>query len=152
MRIVAVRRGAARVHVLRVRSMAAKKSASSCGVDDALARLTKRAQSRVRDGVALPDIHAIAKALGRDHELALELWATGIYEARLLACLVGEPARVTVRQMDAWCRTFDTRAVCDSACVPVFDRSPLAWGRLLPWSKRTEELQKRAEWSAGPRL
>ena len=53
--------------------------------------------------------------IGRDHELALALWDTGWYEARMLTAFVDEPARVTAAQMDRWARDFDNWAICRDA-------------------------------------
>src|SRR5262245_57169616 len=53
-------------------------------------------------GVPVGSIQKLAKRLGRDHALAAALWDTGVYEARMLACFVEEPERVTPRQMDRW--------------------------------------------------
>src|SRR4029077_21246623 len=53
-------------------------------------------------GVKVGDIQKVAKRLGRDHELALALWDTGWYEARMLAAFVDEPKRVTPGAMDSW--------------------------------------------------
>src|SRR4051812_17786472 len=64
-------------------------------------------------GVNVPTLRAIAKRCGRDHELALALWATGIHEARSLAAMVDEPAKVTRRQMDAWANDFDSWDIVD---------------------------------------
>jgi 3-methyladenine DNA glycosylase AlkD len=77
-------------------------------------------------GVAMRDIQSLAKRLGRNHELASHLWATGWYEARMLASYVGDPACVTSRQMDQWCQDFDNWAICDTACFALFDRTPHA--------------------------
>jgi 3-methyladenine DNA glycosylase AlkD len=94
-------------------------------------------------GVAMRDIQALAKQLGRNHELAAKLWATGWYEARLLACYVDEPARVTSKQMDDWCRDFDNWAICDTVCFALFDRTPHAWSKVEKWSRSEEEFIKR---------
>ena len=109
---------------------------------DGMARYGIRAKHVL--GVSVGTLRAYAKALGRDHQLALDLWKTGIYEARMLAAFVDEPARVTVVQMNAWCRDFDNWAICDTVCFALFDQSPLAWGRLVPWSRARGEFQKRA--------
>src|SRR5262245_13500864 len=58
-------------------------------------------------GVAMRDVQALAKQLGRNHELAGALWKTGWYEARLLAAYVDEPAHITPEQMDRWADDFD---------------------------------------------
>lgn len=39
-------------------------------------------------GVPMPFLRSLARSLGRDHDLALSLWASGIHEARILAALV----------------------------------------------------------------
>src|SRR2546421_3710753 len=65
-------------------------------------------------GVSVADIRLLAKKLGRDHHLALALWDTGSYEARMLTPFIDEPGLVTSAQMDRWCRDFDSWAVCDA--------------------------------------
>ncbi|MBN9663409.1 MAG: DNA alkylation repair protein [Acidobacteria bacterium] len=95
-------------------------------------------------GVSMANIQSIAKRLGRSHELAAALWATGIYEARMLAAFVDEPARVTPDQMDRWCRDFDNWGICDTLCFCLFDRTPHAWTKVAEWGAREEEFIKRA--------
>jgi 3-methyladenine DNA glycosylase AlkD len=95
-------------------------------------------------GVPMRDIQALAKRLGRSHELAAALWDAGWYEARTLAAYVDDPAAVTPAQMDRWCRDFDNWAICDTVCFALFDRTPHAWGRVQPWSKSHREYVKRA--------
>jgi len=95
-------------------------------------------------GVSMADMKVLAKRLGRDHELAADLWKTGGYEARMLATLVDEPAMVTPAQMDRWCKDFDSWAICDTACFWLFDRTPHAWGRIGAWCGRRKEFEKRA--------
>jgi 3-methyladenine DNA glycosylase AlkD len=95
-------------------------------------------------GVSVADIHALAKKLGRNHLLAAALWKNGCYEARMLACFVDEPERVTTGQMDRWCRNFDSWAICDTACFHLFDRTPFAWEKARQWSTSPSEFVKRA--------
>jgi 3-methyladenine DNA glycosylase AlkD len=94
-------------------------------------------------GVAMRDIQSLAKLLGRNHELASQLWATGWYEARLLASYVDDPASVTPRQMDQWCRDFDNWGVCDTVCFVLFDRTKHAWSKVAQWADRDQEFVKR---------
>jgi 3-methyladenine DNA glycosylase AlkD len=95
-------------------------------------------------GVPVSKVQQVAKRLGRSHALALALWKTGWYEARLLACYVGESDKLTVSQMDAWCRSFDNWGVVDTVCFVLFDRSPLALGRIPKWAAQQGEFQRRA--------
>jgi 3-methyladenine DNA glycosylase AlkD len=95
-------------------------------------------------GVSMTNMKVLANRLGRNHELAAALWDTGWYEARMLATLIDEPARVTPAQMDRWCRGFDNWAICDTVCFALFDRTPHAWRKFEQWSGRREEFIKRA--------
>ena len=94
-------------------------------------------------GVAMRDIKAIGKTLGRNQPLAAALWATGVYEARMLASFVGDPDQLTAAQMDRWCREFDNWAICDAMSFNLFDRSPHAWTKVKEWSSRRKEFEKR---------
>lgn len=95
-------------------------------------------------GVSMSDIQALAKSLGRRHELAVALWKTDWYEARMLAAYVDEPTCVTSAQMDQWCRQFDNWAICDTICFALFDRTPHAWSKVNRWCESREEFVKRA--------
>ena len=95
-------------------------------------------------GVPVGVMQKLAKRLGRNHGLAVALWDTGWYEARMLASFLDEPERVTPAQMERWCRDFDNWGVCDTVCFHLFDRSPHAWGKIEPWSRRRDEFQRRA--------
>ena len=95
-------------------------------------------------GVSMANLQILAKRLGRDHHLAAALWKTGRYEARMLAALVEEPARVTPAQMDRWCRDFDNWGICDTVCICLFDRTPYGFGRVKAWATRRDEFVRRA--------
>ncbi len=94
-------------------------------------------------GVAMKDIKALGKTLGRNQALASALWDTGVYEARMLASFVGDPAQLTSAQMDRWCKDFDNWAYCDTMCFNLFDRTPHAWAKVKQWSSRRNEFEKR---------
>ena len=98
-------------------------------------------------GIRIPALRAIAKRVGRDHALAAELWASGIHEARILACFVDDPAEVTEEQMEAWAAEFDSWDLVDQCCANLFDRTPFAWAKAVAWSERAEEFVKRAGFS-----
>ncbi len=94
-------------------------------------------------GVAMKDIKTLGKTLGCNHALAVALWETAVYEARMLASFVGDPKQLTAAQMDRWCRDFDNWAFCDAMSFNLFDRSPHAWAKVTQWSSRRNEFEKR---------
>jgi len=95
-------------------------------------------------GVSIYKLRPIAKEIGKDHELALKLWDSGIHDARLLAVFIADPARVTEGQMDSWAADFDSWDVCDQACTSLFDVTLHAWKKVFEWAERDEEFVKRA--------
>lgn len=95
-------------------------------------------------GVTVGTLQSLAKRLGKDHALSLALWETGWYEARLLAAMVGDPQRVTRRQMNAWAAGFENWADCDTVCFHLFDRTPFAWEKARQWVGSPREFVKRA--------
>ncbi|MFO0833416.1 MAG: DNA alkylation repair protein [Phycisphaerales bacterium] len=108
-------------------------------------------------GIPVGEIRALAKSLRgprvpkdqadaarrRNHALARDLWNSGWYEARMLACFVDEPTLVTPAQMDRWARDFDNWAICDTACFHLFDKTPHAMSKVVEWAARDEEFVKR---------
>ena len=125
--------------------------------DNVVARLRKLGSKSVRDGmlrfgipndnafgVPVGKIQKLGKELGRDHELALALWETGFYEARMLAAFVDDPKLVTPGQMDRWCKDFDNWGIVDTVCFKLFDQTPHAWKKVEQWSRRSNEFQRRA--------
>ncbi|MCI0351478.1 MAG: DNA alkylation repair protein [Acidobacteriales bacterium] len=95
-------------------------------------------------GVSVGTLRDLGKRLGRNHELAVALWETGWYEARMLTAFVDEPAKVSPAQMERWCRDFDNWAICDHLCFHLFDKTPHAWHKVELWAKRKDEFEKRA--------
>jgi 3-methyladenine DNA glycosylase AlkD len=134
------------------------KKAEPASIDDqakaVLAKLKRLSSKSTRDGMArygLPSDNAfgvpvgtmqrLAKDLGRNHQLAEALWSTGIYEARMVASFIDEPARVTPTQMDRWCGDFDNWGIVDTVCFKLFDQTPYAWKKVGQWCKRREEFK-----------
>lgn len=95
-------------------------------------------------GISIPNLRRMAKKIGRDHDLAQELWASGIHEARILASMIDEPDKVTADQMETWAADFDSWDVCDQCCNNLFSSTGLAYPKALEWSSRPEEFVKRA--------
>ena len=95
-------------------------------------------------GVKVPVLRALAKEAGRDHALALRLWAYPSRETRILATLVDRPQWVEEAQMEAWAADFDSWEVCDQACGNLFAHTPFAYAKALAWSARPEAFVKRA--------
>ena len=95
-------------------------------------------------GVSIPTLRRLAREIGRDHDLAAELWLSGIHEARILATLIDAPASVTESQMDRWVHDFDSWDICDQCCSNLFTRTKFAYEKAFEWSAEQNEFVKRA--------
>jgi 3-methyladenine DNA glycosylase AlkD len=95
-------------------------------------------------GVSKPKLDKIVRRIGKNHNLGLKLWETGIHDARLLGMLISEPQKVTSRQMERWVRDFDNWDVCDGTCCHLFVDAQPAWAKAFAWSTRKKEFEKRA--------
>ena len=103
-------------------------------------------------GVKIPQMRRLAKEIGRDHELAAQLWAEGFRETRIVAAMIDDPQALTEEQMEAWAADFDSWEVCDQVVMNLFEKHPLAWRKAAAWSGRGEEFVKRAGFALMARL
>jgi len=99
---------------------------------------------KVYGGWRTPVLKRLAREIGPDHALAQELWASEVFEARVLATLIDEPEKVTGRQMERWAKDLDNWAVCDGACLNLFRHTRFAGAKCVEWNSRQEEFVKRA--------
>ncbi|MFH0768230.1 MAG: DNA alkylation repair protein [Chloroflexota bacterium] len=129
-------------------------------IEDVLGRLKEKARPdqlegmarygisvEKRLGVSIPDLRKLAKEIRQDHELALELWKTGIADARILAAMIDDPQKLTEEQMEDWVKDINSWDVCDQVCMNLFEKTPLAWKKIHDWSVREEEFVKRTAFS-----
>ena len=94
-------------------------------------------------GIKIPDLRLFAKKVGKNHELALELWKTEIHEARILASFIDDPKQVTELQFDTWVKDFDSWDICDQCCSLLI-QTPFAKAKIEAYSSADEEFVKRS--------
>ena len=78
-------------------------------------------------GINIPTLRKMAKEIGKDHAVAIEIWESGIHEARILASMIDDPAQLSEKQMDKWVADFDSWDVCDQTMMNLFGKSPVAF-------------------------
>jgi 3-methyladenine DNA glycosylase AlkD len=129
-------------------------------VDNVIDKLKSKAQPENLEGmtrygiraeqrlcIPVPDLRKLAKEIGRDHKLALDLWRSGIGEARILAAMIDEPDKLTEEQMEDWVKDINSWDICDQVCMNLFSKNQLAWNKIIDWSEREEEFVKRTAFS-----
>ncbi len=98
-------------------------------------------------GVKLGDIRSIAKVIKTDHALALALWNSAKYEARLLAILLIKPKRLSLEELDAMVRSNGLAQVADWLGSYVIKQHPEKEWLRLRWMDSDHPMAARAGWS-----
>ncbi len=102
-------------------------------------------------GVSIRELREIAKPIRRDHALALELWNTGMHEARLLATIIADADRLTEAEVAKWLSDLDSWDLTDGFCG-LLTKHAKAWTYANAWVDREEEFAKRAAFALMARL
>lgn len=106
-----------------------------------MARFGMTTENRL--GIQMPELRKLAKETGKNHQLGIELWQTGIAEARIVASMIMEPEKLTNEEMDSMVKDIDSWDIGDQTSMNLFEKSPYAWKKIHEWSQRKEEFVKR---------
>jgi 3-methyladenine DNA glycosylase AlkD len=98
-------------------------------------------------GINVPVMRILAKRIGKNHELALELWESGYHEARHVAAMIANPKLVTKSLMNKWIRDFNSWDLVDGTCSNLFRKSEYAYEMIPVWAKRLKEFERRTAFS-----
>lgn len=94
-------------------------------------------------GVKSPDIQKLAKQIGKNHELAIQLFEEPYHEAKLITAFLAEPKQLTLEQMDHWVNQVYSWDLCDTLCMHLFRKSPLAEEIAYQWITEEREFVRR---------
>lgn len=97
-------------------------------------------------GVKFGDLRPLAKKIGTDHALAEALWASGNADARLLACMVADPAVVSEDELDAWLDDIDTYFLVDIFVAEIASKTPGRRERAERWIASDRDRTAQAGW------
>jgi 3-methyladenine DNA glycosylase AlkD len=103
-------------------------------------------------GISVTNLRKLAREIGCDHELALQLWASEIRDARFIAATIDDPNEVTEEQLESMVLDLNSWDLCDHCCSDIFLKSNFAYKKASEWSEREEEFVKRAGFSLMARL
>ncbi|MCE5291269.1 MAG: DNA alkylation repair protein [Nocardiaceae bacterium] len=98
-------------------------------------------------GVNLTKLRALAKQLKMQHELAVELWATGDTAARLLALLICRPKSFRREELDSMLRDARAPKVHDWLVGYVVKKSPHAEDLRKAWFNDSDPVVASAGWA-----
>jgi 3-methyladenine DNA glycosylase AlkD len=96
-------------------------------------------------GIGLIKLRAIAKKVGRDHDLALKLWSEKNHDAKIVALLIDDPKALTREQMEAQVEGADPGLISHTltACGATLPKSPIAFDLACEWMKSKDHVRRR---------
>ena len=97
-------------------------------------------------GVKFGDLRPLGKKIGTEHTLAEQIWASGNTDARLLACMVADPAEVSEDELDTWLADIDTYFLVDTFVAEIASKTPCRLERAQRWIASDRDRTAQAGW------
>lgn len=97
-------------------------------------------------GTSFAVIRKLAKQIKQDHALALQLWATGYFEPRVVATMIADPAQVTREEADSMVDEMFTHTLTDELVTNLLSKTPFAADLAMAWVDSPKEQVGRAGW------
>lgn len=95
-------------------------------------------------GISITTLRKIAKSIGLNTDLAIELWNVGYHESRILASMITDPKNVDKKLIETWVNDFNSWDLCDQCCNNLFRKTVFAIDYTFEWTESEREYVKRA--------
>ena len=99
-------------------------------------------------GIGLTVLRKLAKRVGRDPVLARKLWASDVYDAKVLGLLIDDPKQLTREQAERQVEDLESGMLAHvfSSCDATLAKSPIAFELACDWIESRDEMRKRCGW------
>ncbi len=97
-------------------------------------------------GVKISELQKIRRRIKKDYQLALDLFATGIYDAQYLAGLIADEAKMTPSDLRLWLATSNCCAIAACTVAWVAAESPHGRELALEWIESEDETTAQTGW------
>ncbi len=83
---------------------------------------------------------SLAEEIGTPNQpLAAALWQSDLYEARILSCILTDPAALTEQMVDEWASSITSWVVCDYCSSKAIWRTPFARKKAVEWAESDDD-------------
>src|SRR3954462_601559 len=65
-------------------------------------------------GVSYAHLYKLVKKIKTNHPLARDLWASGNYDARILATMIADPKQMDSKEAETWVKDVDSYPLTDA--------------------------------------
>lgn len=106
----------------------------------------KRPRKLKSFGIGLTRLRKFAKQIGRDHKLALTLWASDIYDVKVVGLLVDDPKRMTREQAEQQLDSGLEEGMLShvfASCDATLSKTPFAFEIATRWMGSPDEVRRR---------
>ena len=95
-------------------------------------------------GIGLTVLRKIAKQIGKDPELATQLWESDIYDARIISLLIDDPKQITIAQAETQVENLKQGQLAHvfSACGAPLSKSPHVMDLVLMWRDSKDAIRR----------
>lgn len=98
-------------------------------------------------GVKIEELKKIQKRVKKDYQLALDLYATGIYDAQYLAGLIADETKMTKKDLQRWLKKANCAALCGYTVAWVAAESRYGRELALEWIEAADEVTAQTGWA-----
>lgn len=95
-------------------------------------------------GIGLTVLRKLAKKIGRNHELALQLWTSDLYDAKIISLLIDDPKKITIEQAEKQVDNLKQGHLAHvfSSCDAALAKTPFAVDLAVDWMKSNSNIRK----------
>ena len=98
-------------------------------------------------GVKVGDLKVIQKKVKKDHQLAMELFGTGIYDAMYLAGLIADESKMTKQDIQQWAEKSPSHGISEYTVAWVAAESDYGWELGMKWIDSPKETIASSGWN-----
>jgi len=98
-------------------------------------------------GVKVGDLKVIQKKVKKDHQLAMELFGTGIYDAMYLAGLIADESKMSKKDIQQWAEKSPSHGISEYTVAWVAAESDYGWELGIKWIDSPKETIASSGWN-----
>ncbi len=100
----------------------------------------KGVQYKLNWGASIPMLREKAEELGKNYQLAVELWKENVRECKILATMLMPPDEVLPEVIDIWMEQMPSQEMAEQASFNLFQHLPFAPAKAYEWMASDKEL------------
>ena len=94
--------------------------------------------------IGLTVLRKLAKKIGRNHKLALQLWTSDFYDAKIISLLIDDPKKISREQVEEQVEEMNQGHLAHvfSTCNATLSKTPFARDLAVDWMKSESNIRK----------